>query len=140
MLLRKNRHGGNEGWNSTFDLRAVPLGTDDDGDAIESAFVVPFQPGDNDNGEQLSSPGARRFTEAMEAVLQIESVELLREGDDTPVAGARLSYVQADYVARKGGQVESAERAFRRARSSAEAGNLVAFVEQGGIEYVYRVT
>ena len=143
IFLKKNRHGGNEGWNRPFELREVELGRDEDGDAITSAIVVPFEggAGANDNvPEMLMTGGAKRFMKSMKPVFDGTHFVLPSEDGAASVEVAYVANVRAQYLADNRDKKDStARQAFRRDMVSAKTAGVIDFNGDGENEVVWYV-
>ena len=123
LVVRKNRHGTNEGWNQVFELQSITLGVDDDGEPIESAIVVPTGHRHLSGSRMTQSAprraGPSRILEAMETALA-HSAQVIEHNDGTTIAAVSHDDLKREYALANPG--EHVDRNFRRDLDLAKAG------------------
>jgi hypothetical protein len=127
-----------DGWSIGFELKIVPLGTDEDGDQITSCVVIPANVEVSTNRRRLTGHNAR----AMEALHEVmicdgRSIEKLNGFPNNVICVAVETWRKECY-ARTDGVQDTKQKAFKRSMNYLQDANRIGF--RDGLVWIIKDT
>jgi hypothetical protein len=141
LFIRKRR-GGPAGVEHPFTVKAVPLGEDEDGEAISSLvvdFTMAISPPTDDAGKW--TPSLRLLRKVLMTLLATAGEKVQPYGDGPQVLAVKADYVRAEFFKQHAAdQPDSKRKAFDRAVTGAQGKELIGVREVSGTKWLWLAT
>jgi hypothetical protein len=141
LCIRKRR-GGPAGVERPFTVKAVPLGEDEDGEAISSLvvdFIMAISPPSDDAGKWR--PSLRLLRKVLITLLATAGEKVQPYGDGPQVLAVKAEYVRVEFFKQHtADQPDSKRKAFDRAVTGAQGKDLIGVREVSGTKWLWLAT